>query len=306
MLEIYFRTVRDTAFRKIDEPKPGSWIYVKEAGHDDLEKISALTGVEPADIRDSLDKYELPRAEYLGENTLFFIRHPSEGEIGLYTATLTILLTPSFVVAISPQRSELIEQLLSMQTTPSTTQKAKLILHIFLKITQEFTSSIKKVRSAILLHEQARQIVSSDDIILLTKQEEILNQHLTALVPMRGVLEGLSSGRFVSFYEEDLDLLEDLMIALRQSEDLCRVNIKSIRSLRDSYQILFTNDVNRTIKLLTALTILVTIPTITASIYGMNVSLPLQNLPYAFWLVMGITLAAFALALLVFRRKRWL
>ncbi len=123
---------------------------------------------------------------------------------------------------------------------------------------------------------------------------------------MRNLLETMASGRYMNFYESDLDLLEDLMIAMRQSEDVCRVNIKSIRSLRDSYHIIFTNDVNRTIKLLTAVTIIFTIPTIIASIYGMNVTLPFQSSSYAFPLIMGFTIFASIIAILLFHKNRWL
>ena len=110
----------------------------------------------------------------------------------------------------------------------------------------------------------------------------------------------------MNFYETDLNLLNDLMNAVRQSEDVCRVNIKSIRSLRDSYHIIFTNNVNRTIKLLTALTIIFSIPTIVGSIYGMNVSLPFQTSPYAFLYLMGITLSISVLSIFWFIKKQWM
>lgn len=306
MIEIYFKTVRDAEFKKIEDFRSGSWIYVKNAGPDDLQKISEVTQIEMADLKDSLDKYELPRIEHFNENMLFFIRHPSEKEAGLYTETLTMVLTPAYVIAISPSRSEIIEQLLTSSTSLGTTQKAKLILNIFLKITQEFTSGIKKLRHAVLGFDETPSILDSNAIIVLTKNEEILNQYLTALVPIRNLLETLAGGRFINFYEKDLDLLEDLMIAIRQSEDICRVNIKSIRSLRDSYHIIFTNDVNRTIKLLTSLTIIFSIPTIIASIYGMNVALPFQNKGFAFALIISFTIVSSILALIWFRAKRWL
>ena len=306
MLEIYFKTIRDVAFNKSQDFRAGSWIYAKEATLEDLNKISEITGLDLADIRDSLDKYELPRIEPIGDNIVFFVRHPSEREVGLYTETLTMILTNNFVIAISTTRSEIIEQLLASNTTLGTTQKSKLILHILLKITQDYTNSIKRLRHSTLGYEMAGRTVDSNAIFVLTKNEEILNQYLTSIVPMRGLLETMAGGRFVNLYEKDFDLLQDLLIATKQSEDVCRVNIKSIRSLRDSYHIIFTNDVNRTIKLLTALTIIFSIPTIIASLYGMNVSLPLQAKPYAFAAILGITVLAAILALLWFRQRRWL
>jgi len=306
MIEIYFKTNRDAAFKRIEDFHAGCWIYAKEANLEDLSKITEITALSLADIRDSLDKYELPRIEQKGENMLFFVRHPSEQEFGLYTQTLTMILTDTFVIAISPHRSEIIEQLIESNTALGTAQKSKLILHILLKITQDYTSSIKRVRHSILGAEQPTQVIDSNAIRVLTKNEEILNQYLTSLVPMRNLLETMAGGRHNNLYEKDLDLLEDLMIAIRQSEDLCRVNIKSIRSLRDSYHIIFTNDVNRTIKLLTALTIVFSIPTIIASIYGMNVALPLANNKYSFFIVLGMIALASIIGVLIFQRKRWL
>lgn len=306
MIEIYFKTPQEREFKKIPDFQPGSWIYVKEANLEDITKIAQAASLDLNDIRDSLDKYELPRVEHFDEKIFFFIRQPGNSEVGLYTETLTIILTNSFVIAISPHRSELIENLISSNTSLGVSQKSKLILHILLKITQDYTNCIKRLRHSILGAEEPPTIVDTHSIGVLTKNEEILNQYLTALVPMRNLLETMASGRYMNFYEQDLDLLEDLMIAMQQSEDVCRVNIKSIRSLRDAYHIIFTNDVNKTIKLLTAVTIIFTIPTMIASVYGMNVTLPLQGRGDAFYLIMGMTLIVTILAVIWFRKNRWL
>src|SRR5271170_6439161 len=98
MLEIYFKTVRDIEFKPIQDFRPGSWIYAKEATQDDLIKIAAITGMELLEIRDSLDRFELPRVERIADTIICFTRHPSESEFGLYTDTLTIILTNSFVI----------------------------------------------------------------------------------------------------------------------------------------------------------------------------------------------------------------
>lgn len=304
MIEIYFKTIRDAEFKRIDEARAGCWIYAREATLDDITRIAELASLEVADLRDSLDKYEIPRIERHEHCVIVFTRYPGDAEPGLYTEPLTIVLTDSYLIAISPMSSHIIDNLLIMHLHIATTQKAKLLLYILLRITQEFTVSIKRSRHAILLHEEGK--IDSDAIIVLTKNEEILNQYLTSLVPIRNLLETLATERYVNLYEKDLDLLQDLMIAIRQSEDLCRVNVKSIRSLRDSYQILFTNDVNRTIKRLTAITIIFSIPTMVASIYGMNVAIPLQKNPFAFLFVMGIAATGCIFAIILFLKNRWL
>jgi magnesium transporter len=306
MLEIYCRDAPEEQFSRVTDFRPGSWIYAREANLEDLAKIAEVTRIDLNDLRDSLDKYELPRIEHIDDNILFFVRHPGTNEFGLYTETLTLIFTDTFAIAISPHRCEIIENLILSHGALDISQKSKLILHILLKITQDYTNNIKRVRHSILGAEQPPKVVDSNAIIVLTKNEEILNQYLTSLVPMRNLLETMASGRYLNFYEQDLDLLEDLTIAVHQSEDVCSVNIKSIRSLRDSYHIIFTNDVNRTIKLLTALTIVLSIPLIVVSVYGMNVALPFQNQHYAFLLIIGIILVTSAIILALFKRNRWL
>jgi magnesium transporter len=123
---------------------------------------------------------------------------------------------------------------------------------------------------------------------------------------MRAVLESLTSGKYFELPAKDQELIEDLLNASRQSEVLCNVNLKTIRSLRESFQIIFTNNVNKTIKLLTALTIIFSIPTVISSLYGMNVKLPLSHSPYAFLFIIFFIGVLFILAYIYFQRKEWL
>ena len=237
---------------------------------------------------------------------LIFTRHPTEYETGLYTSTLTIILAPHYIATVSPHQSHLVRNFILQRNKHSTLQKSKLLIAILLKITQEFNIHIRRVRHNVLRQEKEIISVDSEDITTLTKSEEILNQYMSALLPLRSVLEAITSGKYTNLYEKDHELLDDLLNAVRQSEDLCSISLKSIRSLRDSYQIIFTNNLHKTIKLLTALTILFNIPTMIASLYGMNVELPLSHHPWAFMYIMGATLMLVTLAVLYFQRKRWL
>lgn len=306
MITSYFKTVRDKDFKKIEDFRAGCWVYITDVTFQDLEKVSELTRLSLDDIKDSVDKYEIPRIEHLDESVITFTRHPSDQEVGLYTSTLTIILTNIHVITISPTKSDIIEEILHSKNSLATTQKGKLLFHILLRITNNFTNKIKSVRNSIIEYSQKLKTVDNKAIIMLTKNEDILSQYLTSLVPMRNLLDTISSGRYVNLFENDLNLLQDLLIAIKQSEDLCRVNIKSIQSLRDSYQILFTNDVNKTIKRLTAITIIFTVPTIIASIFGMNVVLPFGNFKYAFYIILSMILLLSMFLLWIFAKKKWL
>lgn len=306
MIRYYFKTARDEAFHEIQQPRDNAWIHIDEATPEDLNILAQLIQVDHSDLHDCLDKYELPRIERLNSNVLIFTRHPTEHENGLYTSTLTILLTPHYTITISPHRAEFIYRFLHGKNKLSTLQKSKLLIAMLMRITQDFTLHIRRMRHAVLCQEKEMSSIDSRDITNLTKNEEVLNQYLSALGPTRSVLEAITSGRYTNLYEKDHDLLLDLLNAVKQSEELCSNSVKSIRNLRDSYQIIFTNNVSRTIKLLTALTILFGIPTMIASFYGMNIILPLASRSDAFFILLGLTAITVTASALIFHRKKWL
>jgi magnesium transporter len=308
VIEYYFKTAKEENFLSLPAPKEGCWIHVDEATAEDLEEICRITGLENTDLQDCLDRYEIPRVEKIQNHTLIFTRHPVEHDVavGLYTATFTMILTTHYFITISPQKNYLIHSFVSKKGKFSTLQRSKLMINLLLRITQEFTTQIRRVRHNVMNQEKEMANVESDDITVLTRNEEILNQYMSALEPTREVLEGITSGRYTNLYEKDQEQLEDLLNAVKQSETLCSIAVKSIRGLRDSYNILFTNNMHRTIKLLTSLTIIFNIPTMIASIYGMNVELPLMKHTYAFMFILSLITIMSAVALIIFRRKKWL
>jgi magnesium transporter len=306
MLEFYLKTKNDTEFRQGSEFCPGCLVYVKQATAEDLEKINQAVHQEIGDIFGSLDKYEIPRIEKHADNFLLFIRHPSEQEKGLHTEPLTLILTSDYLIAISPYLSPLIDQMLSLGRHLLTTDRLQILLYLLMRISNQFTASIKQVRHSILLYEEPSQMPDNRAIIELTKNEEILNQYLGALVSMRNLLSTLTAHNLLNLPEKDQDTLQDILIAISQSEELCRVNVRSIRSLRDSYQIIFTNDVSKTIRRLTAITIIISIPTMIASVYGMNIVMPLSRDPYAFFYISGGAIFCSVLSIFIFLKNRWL
>ncbi|MBF8262566.1 MAG: mg2 transporter protein CorA family protein [Parachlamydiales bacterium] len=306
MIEIYLKTEHDNEFNPIANYCLGCFVYVKQASLEDLDQIDQLVSHEIGDIHGSIDKYEIPRVEQHGDNLILFTRHPGEQEVGLHAEPLTLILTKKYLIAISPYSNPLINHMLLSNIDIPTTNRSMLLLYLLARISHQFTTSIKQVRHSILLHEQPTRMIDSDAIIALTKNEETLNQYLTALVSMRNLLEALATHNYLELADKDREQLQEQVIAITQSEELCHVNVKSIRSLRDSYQIIFTNDVNKTIKRLTAITIILSIPTMIASIYGMNVAVPFKDYPHAFMIILS-TAGVFSLfAMLLFIKNRWL
>jgi len=306
MISIFYKTLKDKKFKKVTEAKPGSWINVDMATNEDLDKISEMTGLQMTDLRDTLDPYELPRVERQEEGFIIYTRYPTEENEELYTELMTIILTDEYLITISPTRNPLIEKMIDQATKIATTQKIKLILKLLLKVAQEYTLKTKQVSSKVPRGRRELKRIDSKDFIVLAQSEETLNQYISALVLMNNSLETTISKKYISVREEDKDILEDLIIGFKQSADLCNLSIKSIRGIRDSYQVIFTNNLNKIIKILTVMTILLSIPTMIGGLYGMNILLPFQDNPMVFAYLMWITILIWAIAFVIFYYKKWL
>lgn len=309
MLELYYKTTKVKKQAKLKKIRDGVWVDVKNANEIDLEKIVDITGLDYLDLKDSLDPHELPRIERVGSNIIIFIRVPKDHYDKnnlIHTDLLTIVITDKYFITISATENKIVKKMLKKKIDIATTQRGKLLVYLLLNISHEFTRSIKEVRNNVLSQERNINKIKNSDIINLIRSEEILNQHVSALIPMKNVFESIVGGKYIHLYSEDENLFEDLIISIRQSTDLCQVNIKSIKTLRDSYQIIFTNKLNKVIQFLTAFTIIMTIPTIVASLYGMNVELPLSHSPFSFFYVLIISIFISGLFLLIFYKKRWL
>lgn len=306
MLEVYFKTVKDKKFKKIDSVRAGCWINVERATEEDLKKVSELTGLSMHDLQDSLDNYEVPRMERQEEGILMFVRTPSVSQGELYTDLLTIITTDKYLITISSNKNSVITYILDQKTSIATTQKSKVVLRMLLRLAHEYTVQIKKLRTSVSRSTHDFSQIDTKDFVRLAETEEVLNQYITALVPMNNVFEAIRSGKFISLYEEDADLVQDLLVGIKQSADICSVNLRSIRSIRDSYQVIFTNNLNKIIKLFTSLTVILTIPTIVASLFGMNVNVPFDEYSYAFSAITLSTVLASLLALFFLYYKKWL
>lgn len=309
MIEYFYKTTKDESFIPIPSAKDGCWIHLEEALAADLDQVGQLIGLEYSDLQDSLDRYEIPRIENIKNNVLIFSRCPIEldNAVGLYTETLTMIVTPCYFITISPQKNNILRGFLNKPNNNlATTQRSKLVIHLCMRVIQDLTMQIRKVRYYVLMQEKEIISVDSEDITILTRQEEILNQYLSSLEPMELVLKDLPSGKYIPLQDKDQALLEDVFHSLKQSQTICEIALKSIRSLRDSYQIIFTNNLHKTIKLLTALTIIFNIPTIVSSVYGMNVALPFAESIHAFAIILSLIFGFSLLFLWFFKRKMWL
>jgi len=307
MKEILFKDIKKDKMEKLDSLRDGCWINIERATHEDLKDIAEITNLNIWEIEDALDMHELPRIEREGDNVILFIRDTQEQDKeDVYTTPLMVIIGSKYIITVSPVSSRTIRSIISGDISFSTTEKSNFLMNFLLIISKNFTKGVKNIRSSVQKQKGELKKVKGLDIVKLIEYEEILNQYVSALTPMKIVIEAIAKGGFIPLYEEDSDLLEDMNIAIRQSVDNCTVSVKSIKNLRDSYQVIFTNNLNNTIRLLTSLTVILTIPTIVGSLFGMNVPLPLAENDSAFaFIILIISLMALGFYIIL-KKKDWI
>jgi len=248
----------------------------------------------------------VPRFETWEGVSYLYTRFPHEMDKELGTAPILLAVTPSAVVTVSRAHPAFLNVYIDNKQSLYTTQRTKLFLHLMEAINASYRKNLIAIRREVQRNRVNLNKIHNSDIVKLVTFETTLNDFLSALTPTYTALRTILSGKHLDLYEDDQDLVEDIQLENQQIVESAKANLKTIQNIRSSYTAIVTNNLNSVIKLLTALTIILTIPTILGSLFGMNVLIPFADTPHAFF---GITLVAglgMALAAYIFAKRDWM
>ncbi|MEK7153140.1 MAG: magnesium transporter CorA family protein [Patescibacteria group bacterium] len=308
MIKYYYKSLRSQQVQELAEYKRGCWVYVEAPNPDEIDLLITKFRLDPGHIEDALDEDEMPRLEKEGEQSYIFVRYAyKNAEAELVTVPLLFVFSDDIVITISLVHLPCLEAFLGSKVDFATTQRAKLVLQILHQIVEQYdtfinstSKQIKLIRSRLRGHE-----ISNQDFIDFVVIEDELNEFLAALMPTNATLRRLLRGRYIPLFAEDQDIIEDLLLNNEQSIEACNSNIKSIVNIREAYSSISSNNLNRTMKRLTVVTVMVVLPSMFYGMYGMNVALPFQHESWAF---AAVVVFAFAVTLLIFafsKRRRY-
>lgn len=307
MITHYFRTLKDSELKAVPEVRSGVWTHVVEPTDEELEMLVGQYALDEAIIEDARDFFEVPRMERSQGATYFFTRYPfNEEKEDVDTAPILIVMGESFLLTLAQREVPQFKQFISGKNAIHTTQKTKTFIQLMSALTTSFERKLVSLRRSVHRDRARLHHIGNKEIERFVNYEHELNDIVSAMVPTNAWLQQVTKGNYMQLYNEDVELMEDLMIANSQLVDSARSVLKTIQNVRNATEAILTNNLNTTIKTLTVLTIILTIPTIVASLYGMNVPLPLMGHPYAFWLVMVLILAVVSLVVWFFKRVHWL
>lgn len=307
MITHYFKTVQDTQLKTIESIRAGVWTHVVAPTDEEVAQIVADYVLDDGILEDARDFFEVPRMERSGGVTYFFTRYPfDEKDEDSGTAPLLIVMGESFLLTFAVREVPQFKSFIEGGIDISTTQKAKFFIQIMDSITMSYEKELVRFRKLVQKDRARLRRIGSREIERLVDFENDLNDIIAALVPTNAWLQQVTGGNFMQLFNEDVELMQDLMIANSQLVDSARSVLKTIQNIRSASEAILTNRLNTTIRTLTILTIILTVPTIIASIFGMNVAIPFEDNPNAFWMVLGFIVVTVLGVVLWFKRNKWL
>lgn len=304
MLQYLRSTSRQLAITVQDDVRVGTWVRSDKPNETERQALVAL-GIDEDILLDTLDPHEVPRVETVDGWTYFITRLPdTDDEFNDFTTPILFAIGSQHIVTVSRDSLGRLWQPFIDRTNAPTTQKTKFFILMMEAIVRQYQTRVAKINREMRAATNDVRNLRARDIAVLAEYERKLNDYLDALQPTNTSIEKLLGGRLLTLYEDDHDLVEDLSIDLEQLMSRCKSLLRTITNVRDSYRAVIDTKLNETVRILTVITLALTIPTMMAGLYGMNVELPGEHWPHMFWVVIGISaLSALSLSFYFLKRR---
>ncbi len=304
----YYRSSEDT--RKIEEVaivKESDWVRSERPGANDLDALHAL-GIDAGILTDALDPHEVPRIEHDDGWTYFITRVPDVGDdFNDYTTPIMFALGKSQMATISRDLLGRLWQPFIDTTTIPTTRQSQLFLSMIEMLMQSYQTRVAAINRQMRAATSDISVLSPRDIATFVEYERKLNDYLDALIPTNVALEKTLNPRtkLIRLGEDDQEIVENLSVDIEQVIARCKSLLRTITNVRDSYRAVMDTRLNETMRILTVATLALTIPTMLAGLFGMNVDFPFNTHgTLAFWIVVGTSIVAAVGVNYYFLRKR--
>ncbi len=305
MLNIY-KTIQDR-MTQLEQIEDGCWINLVAPSEEELSTVTNALSVEPSFLRAALDPEETSRIDDEEGQTLIIIDVPavesSDNNSAYSTLPLGIIVTQKHLITVCLRESPVLTSFQSGAIKSAATHKrTRFIFLMLLQVAKLYLQYLRQIDK--LYNMVERQLYKSQrnkELIQLVDLEKSLVYFSTSLKSNELTLKKILRGRVIPIYEDDQDLLEDVLIEVHQAIEMTTIYSSIISSMMDAFSSVISNNLNVIMKVLTSLTILLTLPNIVFGFYGMNVSgLPLHQL---WWFPLVVAVIIMAVVAVILKKK---
>jgi len=310
MISIY-KGKEGSGITEVQNYTEGCWVNVIDPTSEELSDLTKL-GIPLDFITSPLDLDERPRSEKDDEGTqLILIKIPffqgDELDVPYTSIPLGIILTEKFVVTVCKKNNIILDELLRTKLKGfSTGKKIRFVLRVLLLSATKFLSYLREINNSVeRVEDNLTASMRNKEVLELLKYQKSLVYFETALKSNELMMERLQKTPIFRRFPEDEDLLEDVLTENQQAIEMVAIAENILSSMMDAFASIISNNLNVVMKFLASVTIVLSIPTIITSFFGMNVTLPMSSQPWSYLGIISIFVALCLLVILIFIRKDW-
>lgn len=275
----------------LSEFEPGCWVNLVRPSGEEIAHILETTGVEEDFLRAALDPEESSRVELEEDQTLLIVDIPTLEESNVEqdeskifgTLPMGIIVLPNTVITVCLQDTTVLRGIAQNKVRDiHTAMRTRFVLQILLRVAGLFLRNLRMIeRDFTKIERRLYDSLKNEELIQLLGLSKSLVYFSASLKGNEVTMEKMLRGRILKLYEDDRDLLEDALIEIRQAIEMAGIYSSILAGTMDAYASVVSNNLNIIMKVLTVITIIMTIPNIIFGFYGMNITG--NDLPFAYW-----------------------
>ena len=291
----------------LDKIEEGCWISAIHPNEEELAFLEEETGIDLDDLRAPLDDEERSRIELEDGYNMILVDIPSLDEKDRYvTIPLGIYTTEKIIVTVCLEETPVLKAFMNNREREFYTfKKTRFVFQILYRNATSYLRYLRIIdRKSEQIEEKLHISQRNKELIELLELEKSLVYFTTSLRSNETVLEKLLRTEKIKKYPEDEDLLEDVIVENKQAIEMAKIYSDILSGTMDAFASVISNNLNVVMKFLSTVTIVLSIPTMIASFYGMNFQhIPLGDNPYGFYIVTAITLIVTVVLVFFFKKK---
>lgn len=307
MIEIY-KSI-DGSLTTLSSFEEGVWVNLVNPSEEEILRASEGLGLDMEALKAALDEEETSRIEYEDNYTLIVVDVPfvdTSSTPSVYmTIPLGIILNHKSITTVCLRETSVTRDFIDNRVkTFFTFKKSRFILQILFKNATRFLQYLKQIdKQTNIIEAELHKSMKNKELIQLLALEKSLVYFSTSLKANEVVLEKMLRADYIKQYPEDQDLLEDVIIENKQAMEMAKIYSNILSGTMGAFASVISNNVNTVMKFLASTTIVLSIPTMIASFFGMNVPIPMPQSPMAFPMIFGISFGICGIAA-IFMAKR--
>lgn len=298
LLKIYNTDLETNRLEEIKEFKKGTWVNLVNPSEKEIKSVCENINIQEDFIRDALDYEEKARIDQEDDdNTILFVVDVpiiEKKEENLIYSTVPlgmIVVRDDFFLTVSLRKNKVIESFENGKVKNfQTYKKTRFIFQILFQNASLFLSYLKRINKETEIAEYVlKNSMKNKELLKLLSLEKSLVYFTTSLKSNELVMEKTLRGKIIKLYEEDEEILEDAITENKQAIEMAQIYSNILNGTMDAYASIISNNLNGVMKFLTSITIILAIPTMVSSFWGMNVGLPFQHSPFGFVIMIVIS-----------------